>query len=76
MVAQSLIGMAAGLATEPAERVAESKLPNKIAQTCLRPTPGRIQPVTVITGAANASEPAYSVDIELVMRQVGPSPFR
>lgn len=39
-------------------RVAESQLLNEIAQTCLGPT----QPVTVITRAADASEPTHSIN--------------
>lgn len=52
-------------------RVAESHLLNEIAQTCLGPPRRRIQPMTVVTRAADASEPAHSVDVEFALRQAG-----
>lgn len=42
---------------------------DEVAQTYFGPMSGRIQPVTVITRAADASEPAHSIDVEVAMRQ-------
>lgn len=42
---------------------------DEVAQTYFGPMSGRIEPVTVITRAADASEPAHSIDVEVAMRQ-------